>query len=56
MFNIKSDNRFKKVYVAYRFCGKLQRRYFYTKHFGYKFFESLEYNRDIRLRRYKARY
>ena len=54
--SIKTDNPFKKVYVAYRFCGKLQRRYFYTKRNAYKFFESLEYNRDIRLRRYKVRY
>lgn len=56
MFNIKKDNLLKKVYVQFRFCGKLQRRYFYTKRFGYKFFDSLRYNRDIRLRKYRVRY
>ena len=54
--SIKEDKIFKKIYIAYRYCGKLQRRYFYTKYFARKFYKSLEYNRDIRLRKWKARF
>ena len=41
VINPKKDFIFKRHYLMYRLCGKLQRRYFFTKHFERKFYNAI---------------